>query len=580
MLDIKSSNKGLLIPRVNLLSDSDILTIANPRISLLVYNTNATLTYGDGYYFWNGTVWNKFATRSNLSNLAWNVDGNTGTNATTDFIGTSDNKPLVFKTNNILSGKIDPVPNNTFFGQSAGLNITNGNNNSFFGQNTGVSTTTGSGNLFVGHNAGTSNTAGSTNVFLGQGAGKNNTSGSKNIFIGEDAGFNSSSTFGNTAVGTNALYSNTNGTDNTTVGYQAMYSNTIGSFNNAYGYQALFSNINGDFNVAIGNKSLYFNTSGKVNTAVGYWSLFNNSIGWHNVGVGYGTLYRNTAGSNNVAIGAYALHDNTTGDYNAAFGDSAMFNNTTGYQNSAFGYDALQSNKTGFYNAAFGRTALYNNTNGDRNAAFGVDALRENVSGFQNTACGNSALKENLVGDYNSALGYFSGPDVGLTSLNNTTAIGYNAKVSTSNTMAFGDAAVDRWAFGITTTNANHALEVGVNATDGNGAYLTQGGTWTNTSDMNKKEDFSEIIGNELLQKISQLSIQRWKYKGTNEYHIGPTAQEFYTLFNVGTDDKGISTVDPAGIALAAIKEQQRLIEKQNELILQLEKRIEVLERK
>ena len=37
--------------------------------------------------------------------------------------------------------------------------------------------------------------------------------------------------------------------------------------------------------------------------------------------------------------------------------------------------------------------------------------------------------------------------------------------------------------------------------------------------------------------------------------HIGPMAQDFYRLFEVGYDDKTISTIDPAGIALAAIQE-------------------------
>jgi hypothetical protein len=104
-------------------------------------------------------------------------------------------------------------------------------------------------------------------------------------------------------------------------------------------------------------------------------------------------------------------------------------------------------------------------------------------------------------------------------------------------------------------------MEVGINNTNGNGAYLTQGGTWTNTSDINKKEDFSALDGALLLHKINTLSIQRWKYKGTSEYHIGPTAQQFHALFDVGTDNMGISTVDPAGIALAAIQEQQKMIE-------------------
>ena len=54
--------------------------------------------------------------------------------------------------------------------------------------------------------------------------------------------------------------------------------------------------------------------------------------------------------------------------------------------------------------------------------------------------------------------------------------------------------------------------------------------------------------------KVSQLDITRWKYKGTNEYHIGPMAQDFYKSFGLGNDDKHISTIDPSGIALISIK--------------------------
>lgn len=55
MLDIVSSNKGFLIPRVSLTSLTDATTITSPATSLLVYNTNAALTNGTGYYFNNGT---------------------------------------------------------------------------------------------------------------------------------------------------------------------------------------------------------------------------------------------------------------------------------------------------------------------------------------------------------------------------------------------------------------------------------------------------------------------------------------------------------------------------------------------
>jgi hypothetical protein len=55
ILDIESSNKGLLIPRVNLANSSDAITIPSPTNSLLVYNTNASLKGGVGYFYNAGT---------------------------------------------------------------------------------------------------------------------------------------------------------------------------------------------------------------------------------------------------------------------------------------------------------------------------------------------------------------------------------------------------------------------------------------------------------------------------------------------------------------------------------------------
>ena len=62
LLDISDSgaanHRGLLIPRVSLLSTTDATTISSPATSLLVYNTNASMTGGAvGFYYWNGTTW-------------------------------------------------------------------------------------------------------------------------------------------------------------------------------------------------------------------------------------------------------------------------------------------------------------------------------------------------------------------------------------------------------------------------------------------------------------------------------------------------------------------------------------------
>jgi len=57
-LDIDYTNKGLLIPRVSLTSNTDIITIPAPATSLLVYNTNAAMTSGAiGYWYWDGAAW-------------------------------------------------------------------------------------------------------------------------------------------------------------------------------------------------------------------------------------------------------------------------------------------------------------------------------------------------------------------------------------------------------------------------------------------------------------------------------------------------------------------------------------------
>jgi polyhydroxybutyrate depolymerase len=65
MLDIKSSNKGVLLTRVFLASLTDSLTIRKPAISLIVFNTNRNLPDGAGFYVWNGKSWDVIISTAN-----------------------------------------------------------------------------------------------------------------------------------------------------------------------------------------------------------------------------------------------------------------------------------------------------------------------------------------------------------------------------------------------------------------------------------------------------------------------------------------------------------------------------------
>jgi len=94
MLEIASSNKGILIPRVSIPDLNNISPITGGSTeSLLVYNTNVTTV--KGYYYWDGAKW------QNVHGNDWKLLGNVGTNPSNNFIGTIDNTDIVFRTNNL-----------------------------------------------------------------------------------------------------------------------------------------------------------------------------------------------------------------------------------------------------------------------------------------------------------------------------------------------------------------------------------------------------------------------------------------------------------------------------------------------
>jgi hypothetical protein len=276
-----------------------------------------------------------------------------------------------------------------------------------------------------------------------------------------------------------------------------------------------------------------------------------------------GTFVGDSAG--NVSNGSYntfvGFRSGTANQaYNGLSGENTFIGALSGQTSAGAGNCAIGHNAAnliqGSYNVALGNYAGYGST-GDDNVYIG-DSVGLNIQGDYNTFLGqltgrgipHSATGLTLVG------GQANASQDGLT---NATAIGSNAVVASSYTMVFGDANVNNWRFNTNApTTSGGALVVGYNSTNGNGAYLTKGGVWTNASDKNKKENFETLDGREILEKIDRLPITSWNYKGTAEKHIGPMAQDFHRLFGVGVDDKTITTIDPSGIALVGIQELYR----------------------
>ena len=275
------------------------------------------------------------------------------------------------------------------------------------------------------------NTAFGTNTFSAL------TTGSNNTAIGFSALQNNTTGSSNTATGYNSLQSNTTGNNNMAYGHQSLKNNTIGSNNIAIGFYALNSDISGNSNTAIGFQSLQYDVSGNGNTAIGYNSLRQNLTS-NNTAIGYQSLQANTTGSYNTATGYNSLQANTTGNSNTATGLQALENNTTGYNNTATGYKSLQNNTYGYGNTAYGLWTLINNTNGDNNTSIGLFALQYNTTGNYNTAIGHQAGKNNKTNNYNTFLGSLSDLDSSANAWANSTAIGYNSKITASNQIVIG----------------------------------------------------------------------------------------------------------------------------------------------
>jgi Chaperone of endosialidase len=106
---------------------------------------------------------------------------------------------------------------------------------------------------------------------------------------------------------------------------------------------------------------------------------------------------------------------------------------------------------------------------------------------------------------------------------------------------------------------------------------------FTATSDRASKTDFASVNAKSILAKVASLPIGTWKYiaeQGMGVRHIGPVAQDFMKAFNVGYDDKSISSIDASGVALTAIKGLSEIVQEKDARISNLEKELAVIKKK
>jgi len=265
ILDIQSTDKGVLIPRMSTLERE---AIVNPANGLMVYETT-----GQKFWYFNGSIWIDLSVAFTL--LLIDTD--------------NDTQVQVEKTPDDDTIRFDIAGTERWSMQGKQLTPQNSGNSIFIGNVSGANDDLSDNkNAYVGYKVGVANVSGENSIGVGGTALANNTA-SNNI-----------------GIGGNALVNNNLGQDNVAIGTNAMYQNDSGYFNIAYGSQSLRNNRSGYNNVAIGAESL-FNNNGNDNTAVGYRSLFSATTTSGSTALGLEALYSNTTGSFNTATGYKTL---------------------------------------------------------------------------------------------------------------------------------------------------------------------------------------------------------------------------------------------------------------------------------
>ncbi|MBU1935835.1 tail fiber domain-containing protein, partial [bacterium] len=346
-------------------------------------------------------------------------------------------------------------------------------------------------------------------------------------------------------------------------------------------------NIEGKGNIGSGNTNpgTYAFVTGENGTASGDYSTvgggYSNTAGGESATVGGG--WDNTASSEGATVGG--------GSSNSAINDNATVGGGGG--NTADGVGATVGGGSANTVIADGATVsggVSNDATGNRSVIGGgaLNSARSDYGtvsgGYRNVDSSSSygtiaGGRSNLVGgDYAAVPGGYNNVAHGQYSF----AAGRRAKANHDGCFVWGDAT----NADITSNNVNQIRMRGAggtiiysNAGMTAGVQLAAGGNgWIGVSDSTKKRNIRLVDTKEVLDKVAQLPIKQWSYKSQEPSieHIGPMAQDFWKLFHLGEDSLGISTIDPDGIALAAIqelhKENQQLKKELSELRSLVEK--------
>lgn len=227
-----------------------------------------------------------------------------------------------------------------------------------------------------------------------------------------------------------------------------------------------------------------------------------------------------------IGTGGTQWDDANIGYYSWAGGYATT---ASGINSFAIGY---QSRATGSYSTAGGYNAY---SDGVGSVAFGY---RSSAIGDYSIALGQRARTGCVAGDTDCSTPYERAGSI---------------VIADESTTDF----IDSTANNEFAVRASGGYRLFTNATLTAGVKLAAGGgAWSSVSDRNMKENFIPVDSRSVLRGVLALPISTWNYKSqeTSIRHLGAMAQDFYQAFQVGEDNRHITTIDADGVALAAIQ--------------------------
>jgi trimeric autotransporter adhesin len=581
-----------LDPRQNLTAAPYAITAGNltgpvPPNSLLgsypqqiIFNNSANVFSGNGAGLSNvnASSLNGFG----YCNLPcyWNLTGNAGITPGVDFLGTTDNQPLMLKVNNVAALNIIPglsLPN-IVAGYGAIKPPVLGANVSGVVIAGGGAPSAGFSGLGGGDFMAAFDDDGVIGGGFGNKVGTDNGNRNDAAFATVGGGiFNGAANFGATVAG---------GASNLAGGSRSVVAG--GNGNQATGdYSSVgggLSNTGSALNATVsgGSQNLSSGTNATVgggfgNTSSGFGAVVSGGYQSFSTGINstVGGGYLNRSGSDYATVSGGA--DNTSsnlfavvsgGDFNVSGGYASTV--PGGYLNlAAADYSFAAGNRA---KAIHQGSFVWADSQNANFASTGNDQFCVRAQGGLQVSPNTSAF----FGNQTRQMINLWGTQYGIGVQNNTVYFRSDFNFSWFKGGVHNDAVFNPGTGGKELMRLDSAGNLNIS------------GAFGSLSDRNAKENFQPVSVRQILDKVAALPLTRWNYKEDKAHeHIGPMAQDFYAAFAVGLDERHITTVDEGGVSLAAI---QGLNQKVEELRAELNRRdaettelkahLEALERK